>query len=361
MSLDPFLTVTSMLKENWLALFRDPSFPYSLNPSTVYFSRVNDPIFSTSLICVYASLITSLLGTLTGEYSWVDRIWSIIPFVYTWLYFLHPYIVLEEAVPDLSLTGLLGSRLFVMTLLTSLWGLRLTYNFWRKGGYAPGGEDYRWEEVKSWFNPVTWQLFNFTFIGFYQNFLLWSITLPAYAAWLGRDNRFHQYDLIPTNLFLLFLSLETIADQQQWNFQETKKRIKSRGEVLKGDYEDGFLQSGLFRYSRHPNFFSEFSLWWCFYLFSITAFIDPTSFNVATMFRELVNKFINDEFNIMTFTQWSSCINFTIIGACLLTMLFHSSTDLTEEMSSKKYSKYKEYQRSTSRLIFWFPGKSKSA
>ena len=246
-----------------------------------------------------------------------------------------------------------------MTLLTTLWGLRLTYNFWRKGGYAPGGEDYRWEEVKTWFNPITWQIFNFTFIGFYQNFLLWAITLPAYAAWLRRDIPFHKYDMIPTALFILFLSLETIADEQQWYFQETKKARKSKGETLKGDYEDGFLQSGLFRYSRHPNFFSEFSQWWCFYLFSLSAFIDPTSFNVDILSREFLNRYIDMEFSIMFLTQWSNCINFTIIGACLLTMLFHSSTDLTEEISCKKYPKYKEYQRTTSRLIFWFPGKPK--
>ena len=295
-----------------------------------------------------------------GEYSWVDRIWSIIPFVYAWLYFLHPYIVLGEAGPDLTLSGLLESRLFVMTLLTTLWGLRLTYNFWRKGGYAPGGEDYRWEIVKTWFNPLTWQLFNFAFIGFYQNFLLWSITLPIYAAWLQRKNPFHIYDFIPTFFFLLFLTLETIADQQQWIFQENKKKKHKNGKTVysSAEYADGFIQSGLFRYSRHPNFFSEFSIWWSFYLFSITAFIEPKTFNIQTMLREFFDSLTD---GYMVLTQCSILINFTMIGACLLTMLFHSSTDLTENISSKKYPKYKEYQRTTSRLIFWFPGKPKSS
>jgi steroid 5-alpha reductase family enzyme len=32
--------------------------------------------------------------------------------------------------------------------LTTLWGLRLTYNFWRKGGYKKGGEDYRWAYIR---------------------------------------------------------------------------------------------------------------------------------------------------------------------------------------------------------------------
>ena len=39
-------------------------------------------------------------------------------------------------------------RLLIVAVLTTLWGIRLTWNFWRKGGYS-GGEDYRWLEVQS--------------------------------------------------------------------------------------------------------------------------------------------------------------------------------------------------------------------
>ena len=37
-----------------------------------------------------------------------------------------------------------------MVTLSTLWGIRLTFNFWIKGGYS-GGEDYRWKEVRKWF------------------------------------------------------------------------------------------------------------------------------------------------------------------------------------------------------------------
>ena len=47
-------------------------------------------------------------------------------------------------------------------------------------------EDYRWEEVRKWFNPVTMQLFNVGFIAVFQNVLLLLIATPAYFAWVAR-------------------------------------------------------------------------------------------------------------------------------------------------------------------------------
>lgn len=58
----------------------------------------------------------------------VDQIWSISPVVYAW-YFTH----MSDYHP----------RLIALALLISVWGARLTYNFYRKGGYN-GEEDYRW-------------------------------------------------------------------------------------------------------------------------------------------------------------------------------------------------------------------------
>ena len=68
-----------------------------------------------------------------------------------------------------------------MALLSTLWGLRLTYNFWRKGGYSSGGEDYRWPVLrKKLNNRCLFTLFNLAFISFYQNILLLLIALPSY-------------------------------------------------------------------------------------------------------------------------------------------------------------------------------------
>jgi len=73
-------------------------------------------------LCLLASLIT-------GEYSWVDRLWSVTP---VW-YALH-----------FAAAGGWSARLALQAALVSLWGLRLTYNFGRKSGYEVGEQDYRW-------------------------------------------------------------------------------------------------------------------------------------------------------------------------------------------------------------------------
>ena len=81
-----------------------------------------------------------LLSVITREYSWVDRIWSICPAIYC---------LIVAADSDFSST-----RLNAMSLLVAAWGVRLTFNFARRGGYRAGGEDYRWKVVQERLGPV---------------------------------------------------------------------------------------------------------------------------------------------------------------------------------------------------------------
>ncbi len=112
--------------------------------------------------------------------------------------------------------------------------------------------------------------------------------------------------------------METAADQQQWVFQESKHGKQPRLPELAADYERGFLTSGLFVYSRHPNFFAEQMLWISFATFSITA---------------------SGSLNLLS---WA--------GAISLVLLFQGSTTFTEKITASKYPRYTEYQKTTSRL-----------
>lgn len=124
-------------------------------------------------------------------------------------------------------------------------------------------------------------------------------------------------------MFIFFLLGETLADQQQWNFQTAKYNPNTK---KVGDYARGFLSKGLFKYSRHPNFVCEMSIWWSVYLFSVAAT-----------------------------GEW---VNWSIIGTVLLTLLFQGSTTFTEKITSEKYPEYAKYKKTTSRLLPWFPGES---
>lgn len=83
--------------------------------------------------------------TLHGSaWSQVDKVWSIVPFVYTWHFWAVAYIKVfacraslgntdNQTRPARTQTGF-STRLFFMAILTTLWGTRLSYNFARKGG-----------------------------------------------------------------------------------------------------------------------------------------------------------------------------------------------------------------------------------
>lgn len=260
-------------------------------------------------------LITALTCFVVSEcaqnYSQVDKLWSLMPIVYVWVCahaaHYHP-------------------RLVLMAALVSLWGLRLTYNFGRRGGYHwipwRGEEDYRWALVRQ--NPalngrLRWGLFNLFFISLYQQTLILLFTLPAIVAWQGAEKPLGPADWLVAALFLTFLVTETIADQQQYTFQQEKHRRRAAGLPPEGEYAQGFLSTGLWRYVRHPNYASEQSIWLCYYAFSV----------VAT-------------------GRW---LNWSFTGAILLMFLFLGSSDFSEKISAGKYAGYSEYQRRVPR--FW--------
>ncbi len=256
--------------------------------------------------CGVVALACWLLSLVTREYSWVDRLWSIMPPVYVaWFAYAADF-------ADL--------RLNLMLLLSSTWGARLTFNFARKGGYAKGGEDYRWAEVRRRLHPALYQVFNFFFIAGFQNALLFAISLPAWQAFEHRGTALGTLDGLAALLFALFLGFETIADEQQWRFHQQKNAKVAASATP----ESAFLSQGLFAYSRHPNFFCEQAQWWMFYLFSVSAS-----------------------------GEW---VNITLVGPVVLTLLFHGSTNLTEQLSLAKYPAYAGYQQRVSRLWPWFPG-----
>jgi steroid 5-alpha reductase family enzyme len=144
------------------------------------------------------------------------------------------------------------------------------------------------------------------------------ISLPAYTAYEHRGSPYGIVDALLAVLFLSFTLGETIADNQQWAFQSSK-----RAQLVAGTTPPSqFLQSGLFRYSRHPNYFFELAQWWVLFVMGVVAA------------RSLL--------------QW------TVIGAVLLTLLFIGSTSFTEKITLSRYPEYAEYQRRTSPVIPWF-------
>ena len=254
------------------------------------------------------ALLCFVVGEITGNVSQVDKLWSIVPVVYAWV---------------VTVDGGYQPRMVLMSLLATVWGVRLTYNFSRHGGYSwkfwSGHEDYRWAHVRK--NPgldtvIGWKLFHLFFICLYQNALLLLIALPI--VMVDGAGALSGADYLLTVLFLGLVVMETVADQQQWNFQAEKKRRAHAGGHLDGMFAEGFISSGLWSRSRHPNYFAEQSIWVVFFLFSVAA---------------------------------TGRINWSIAGCLLLILLFQGSSNLSESLQAQKYSKYADYQKRVPRFI----------
>jgi steroid 5-alpha reductase family enzyme len=124
--------------------------------STIYLNT--NPLISGFAISLALGPIFLILSEVNKNYSIVDRLWSILPPAHIAHFTLWAH-----------LNGLPTQKLDNVLAFSTIWGVRLTYNFWRKGGYSSGHEDYRWELIKAKIGNANMFLFNVTFISFIQS------------------------------------------------------------------------------------------------------------------------------------------------------------------------------------------------
>lgn len=164
------------------------------------------PLYLNIVICIVASLSCFFVSVLAKNYSQVDKIWSIMPIVYTWVFTWYtPF----------------NPRCILLSVLITIWGIRLSYNFHRKGGYDgvlrgrpwQGEEDYRWSILEKRINNrFLWVVFNFSFISFIQNIIIFVIVLPV-SVCQHFNTPLGWMDMAVAGLEVLVIALETIADQ----------------------------------------------------------------------------------------------------------------------------------------------------
>lgn len=269
-----------------------------------------------TLLWVYgiASGLCFVVSSITDNYSQVDKLWSIMPIPYVWI---------------LAAYADYDSRLVLMASLVTIWGVRLSLNFARRGGYSlkfwTGEEDYRWSILRAkpgFEKKWKWMLFNLIFISAYQMGLVLLTTLPALRV-LGTSEPLGFPDIILAILILGFIYIEYLADQQQYEYQTEKYKQKEAGKVG-SFYKVGFVHTGLWAYMRHPNYMAEQAIWIVFYFFSV----------IAT-------------------GHW---INWTLTGGLLLVLLFRGSSDFSESITEEKYPEYIKYQKRVGRFL---PSKGK--
>ena len=126
----------------------------------------------------------------------------------------------------------------ILLVLISLWSIRLgTYLFIRIKKIKI---DHRFDNMRKHF----WKFGGFWLL---QAFSIWIINMQSYLGIINDNNQFNYLSIIFVFLAIIFLSIETIADLQKWNW------INSKGT---------FINKGLWQISRHPNYFGEIGFWW---------------------------------------------------------------------------------------------------
>lgn len=198
-------------------------------------------------LCVIAGLMfcTWLLSLLLRDVSIVDFVWGAGFVVVGWVTFAN------------SAGSTVGSptlQKWLIVWLTTLWGLRLSgYLFWRNHGKP---EDYRYQEMRDKHGsrfPLRslWTVFGL------QGAIMWLVSLPIQTGQLaGNQSPVGPMTFAGIAIWLAGFCFESIGDFQLARF---KANPENRGQVM---------ESGLWRYTRHPNYFGDFLVWWGLYFVS---------------------------------------------------------------------------------------------
>jgi steroid 5-alpha reductase family enzyme len=208
-------------------------------------------------------------------------------------------------------TGEVTSRKLLLLVLVALWGIRLSgYLVWRNRGK---GEDFRYRQIRKDYgeNRYWWISFPQTFL--LQGILMWLISAPLLGAQLfGEEKQLSLIDAVGVIFWITGFIFETGGDLQLASF---KSDPSNKGKVL---------DKGFWKYTRHPNYFGDASVWWGYALFSISA---------------------------------GSYV--PVLGSVLMTLLIIkvSGVALLEKSLSDTKPQYREYIRKTSAFLPWFPRK----
>ncbi len=200
-------------------------------------------------LVLIAALMTLLwvVSLVVRDASIVDPVWGLAFVVIAWATFLRR--------PSPATEGFdLGP---LVVVLVTIWGVRLSaYLAWRNLGK---GEDYRYVRMRERFGP-RFPIASLVVVFLLQALLAWIVSLPVQAAQVGADAASGaatpSFPLVAIGVALWAVGLffETVGDLQLAAF---KRDPANRGRVM---------DRGLWRYTRHPNYFGDFCVWWGLFL-----------------------------------------------------------------------------------------------
>ncbi len=240
---------------------------------------------------IAATIVVWIFGVVFDNSSVYDPYWSIAPMIIVpiWLYIRNTSITLFDVLLIVAVTA---------------WGMRLTLN-WIVGWQGLKQVDWRYDMLKEK-NPKLWQLTNLGGIMIMPTVLVYAALVPAYYA-IFDGSSINIFTYIGFVVCVMCAVIQFISDKQMTEHRNLNT--------------DNNINTGLWKYSRHPNYFGEVMFWWGIFIMQIGV---------------LPNSYL------------------PIIGAILMTLLFvFISIPMMEKHVIKKRPNYVEYKKEVSALIPW--------
>lgn len=253
------------------------------------------PLLASLIAVLGVMVLVWLLSLAKRDASIVDIFWGLGFVGLTWFY--------RALGPEANF------RHHLLLALVTLWGTRLAgYILWRNWGH---GEDPRYQAMRRSRGEHFWWMSLFT-IFFLQGFLLWFLSTPLYVVQVSAASPLWTWtDRFGVLFWGIGFFFETVGDWQLVRFRANKE---NRNRVMR---------SGLWAYTRHPNYFGDAMVWWGYFFLALSV---PGG-------------------------AW------TVLSPLLMTFLLLkvSGVALLEQTITERRPEYRDYIEHTNAFIPWFP------
>ncbi|KAK1420309.1 hypothetical protein QVD17_21807 [Tagetes erecta] len=266
-------------------------------------------ILANTLFFLNVDLGFWLISLLQSSNWMIDLYWTVIPVLLVHYFWSHP-------AADYNFW-----RSMVVVVLTWVWAIRLTHNYFRREKWQWGArEDWRFTDMAQQHGQNWWWV---SFFGVYliQQVFLFGVCVPLYIVH-SINKPLNIWDIIALLVCICGIIYAYIADTQLHSFVSKNEKLKKEGETMVPN-----LDEGLWYYSRHPNYFGEQLWWWGLAIFG-----------------------------------WNLGGNWVFVGALINTLCLAYVTTLVEKRMLKqeyRVEAYKMYQETTSIWVPWFKSSPK--
>lgn len=265
---------------------------------SVFYGR--NIILHAFILNLLATLTIFLFSMLLNNSSMYDPYWSIAPpavFLY-WIF--------SETPVEINIY-----RQGLILCLVLFWSVRLTWN-WMRRWQGLIDEDWRYRNFRRKF-PTSYWFVSFFGIHLFPTLVVFLGCISVFPAFIMNPTPINTTDLIAFLVTVAGITIESLADRQ------LRKHLKKGREAP-------FLSAGLWKYSRHPNYFGEVLFWIGLFIFSLAN---------------------------------HSIIWWTVPGpVVILLMFFFISVPMIDKRMLQRRRGYRDYYKRTSGLIPWFVKKS---